>query len=80
MMVADSSRPNVSMFAGGAATVRGFSQRPYLNGPDGIGSPHIGIVNVLMADGSVRALSVDTAAEVIEALATKAGGEDVGDF
>ena len=80
MMVADSARPNVSMFAGGTATVRGFSQRPYLNGPDGIGSPHIGIVNVLMADGSVRALSVDTAAEVIEALATKAGGEVVGDF
>jgi prepilin-type processing-associated H-X9-DG protein len=70
----------VSMFAGGKPTVRGFSQQPYLNGPDGIGSPHPGIVHVLMADGSVRALAVETDPQVIEALATKAGGEVVGDF
>ena len=80
MMVADSSQPNVSMFAGGKPTVRGFSQQPYLNGPDGIGSPHPGIVHVLMADGSVRALAVETDPQIIEALATKAGGEVVGDF
>jgi len=80
MMVADSSQPNVSMFAGGQPTVRGFSQQPYLNGPDGIGSPHPGIVHVLMADGSVRALAVETDPQIIEALATKAGGEVVGDF
>jgi prepilin-type processing-associated H-X9-DG protein len=80
MMIADSAQPNVSMFAGGKPTVRGFSQQPYLNGPDGIGSPHPGIVHVLMADGSVRALAVETDPQVIEALATKAGGEVVGDF
>ncbi|MFO0536763.1 MAG: DUF1559 domain-containing protein [Planctomyces sp.] len=80
MMIADSAQPNVSMFAGGKPTVRGFSQQPYLNGPDGIGSPHPGIVHVLMADGSVRALAVETDPQIIEALATKAGGEVVGDF
>ncbi|MFO0180058.1 MAG: H-X9-DG-CTERM domain-containing protein [Planctomyces sp.] len=45
-----------------------------------MGSPHPGIVHVLMADGSVRALAVETDPQIIEALATKAGGEVVGDF
>jgi len=70
----------VSYLAGGKATIRGFSKSPYLNGPDGIGSPHSGVVQVLMADGSVRAISVNTDESVLEAIATKAGGEELGDF
>ena len=80
IMITDSSEPNASYLAGGRATIRGFSQSPYLNGPDGIGSPHSGVVQVLMADGSVRAISVNTDETTLEALATKAGGENVGEF
>ena len=80
IMITDSSEPNASYLAGGRATIRGFSQSPYLNGPDGIGSPHNGVVQVLMADGSVRAISVNTDETTLEALATKAGGENVGEF
>lgn len=80
LMMTDSSQPSVSMFAGGRQTIRGFSQQPYLNGPDEIGSPHAGIVHGLLADGSVRALSVTTDPKIIESLATKAGGEVIDEF
>ena len=80
IMVTDASTPNVSYLAGGSATILGFSQSPYLNGPDGIGSPHAGVVQILLADGSVRAVSVDIDEAVLEALATKAGGEVVPEF
>lgn len=80
IMITDASEPNASYLAGGRATIRGFSQSPYLNGPDGIGSPHAGVVQVLMADGSVRAVSVNVDETILEALATKAGAEDVGEF
>jgi prepilin-type processing-associated H-X9-DG protein len=80
IMITDASEPNSSYLAGGRATIRGFSQSPYLNGPDGIGSPHAGVVQVLMADGSVRAISVDVDETTLEALATKAGAEVVGEF
>jgi hypothetical protein len=80
LMIGDSSTPNLSMIAGGSESIRGFSQSPYLNGPDGIGSPHTGIVQFAMADGSVRAVSVNVDESVLEALATIAGGEVVEDF
>lgn len=80
LMIGDSSTPNLSAFAGGPESIRGFSQSPYLNGPDGIGSPHAGIVHFLMADGSVRAIPVEVDEKILEALATIAGGEVVGDF
>lgn len=80
LMIGDSKEPNQSFLAGGEETMRGFSQKPYLNGPDRIGSPHIGIVQFLLADGSVRAISVNIDESVLEALATKAGGEDPGEF
>ena len=80
IMITDASKPSVSYLAGGKATIRGFSQSPYLNGPDGIGSPHTGVVQVALADGSVRAISVNIDESVLEALATKAGGEVLGEF
>ncbi|MFM7056228.1 MAG: DUF1559 domain-containing protein [Planctomycetota bacterium] len=80
LMIGDSSTPNVSAFAGGAESIRGFSQSPYLNGPDGIGSPHAGVVQFALGDGSVRAISVDVDEKILEALATIAGGEVVGDY
>jgi Protein of unknown function (DUF1559) len=80
IMIGDASQPNLSWMAGGKSTIRGFSQSPYLNGPDGIGSHHPGIVQFAFADGSVRAISVEIDETLLEALATKSGGEVVGEF
>lgn len=77
LMIGDAKPPAESWMKGGRATIRGFSQSPYLNGPDGIGSPHRGIVQFAFADGSVRVISVDVDESILEALATKAGGEVV---
>ncbi|MBX3442423.1 MAG: DUF1559 domain-containing protein [Planctomyces sp.] len=49
-------------------------------GPRTFGSPSSYGAAFLFADGSVRILSRNTAPEVLEALATPAGGEDPGDF
>lgn len=56
--------------AGGRATVRPLTRRPYVNGPDGFGSgqPHGMLAG--MADGSVRFLSKDIDPVVLEQLAT----------
>ncbi|MCA9050906.1 MAG: DUF1559 domain-containing protein, partial [Planctomycetaceae bacterium] len=78
--VADAAEPGESYLKGGTATIRGFSQQPYVNGPDGIGSPHPGGFQVLFADGSVRFVSENTDPQTLEALATIHGGERVGDF
>jgi hypothetical protein len=43
-------------------------------------SYHSGIVNVLLMDGSCRSVSSSVALATWRALATRAGGEVVGDF
>jgi len=78
MMISDSRKPQP--FLQGELTMRGFSEEPYINGPDGFGSWHSGGMHVLMADGSVQFLDENTDPKVIEAMATKAGGERVGGF
>ena len=80
LMIGEASVPNKSWLAGGTEANRGFSRKPYLNGPDRIGSPQQKVVQFLMADGSVHAIAVDVDDTVLEALATKSGGEIVGDF
>lgn len=80
LMIGDASEPSKSWLAGGSETVRGFSQKPYLNGPDRIGSPHRGVVQFVLADGSVRAISVNIDDATLEALATMAGGESIRGF
>lgn len=67
-------------WAQGGRTLRGLSQQPYINGPDGIGGPSPGGCNMSLADGSVRFVSEYVDPTVMEALATKAGGEIVGQF
>jgi prepilin-type processing-associated H-X9-DG protein len=42
-----------------------------------IGSAHSGVVNAMMADGSVRAIKKSTNPVILHALATSAGGEDL---
>lgn len=66
--------------AGGNATIRALTQKPYINGPDGIGGPYRGGLNVMMVDGSVRFVSEDIDPSVFEALSTISGGERGGRF
>ncbi|HEV3004757.1 MAG TPA: DUF1559 domain-containing protein [Pirellulales bacterium] len=61
--------------SGGAATVRGLTQRPYINGPDGFGSGQPGGMLVGMADGSVRFIPKEIDPEVLERLVTINGGD-----
>lgn len=83
MMVAETRTENGPWAAGGPATVRGID----LDGPAYISrkgqfgwhSSSSGC-NILMADGSVRFVKDSVNPKVIEALATMAGGEEVGDF
>ncbi|MCA9053500.1 MAG: DUF1559 domain-containing protein, partial [Planctomycetaceae bacterium] len=65
---------------GGRATVRPFTQQPYINGPDGIGGPFNGGANMGFADGAVRFINSDIDPSVLEAITTINGGEAVGDF
>ena len=49
--------------------------------PDGFGGPwKSGVTQFLFMDGSVRALSNDIDPQVLKALSTPAGGEDVHEF
>jgi hypothetical protein len=61
--------------SGGAPTVRGLTQRPYINGPDGFGSGQPGGMLVGMADGSVRFIPKEIDPEVLERLVTVKGGD-----
>ena len=66
---------------GGKSTLRSLTKKPYINGPDGIGSPvNMEAVEVLMGDGSVRSISENVDPEVFEAMSTIRGGEVIGDF
>lgn len=66
--------------AGGNATVRGFSERPYLRGPDGFGGATPGGANAAFLDGHVKFISDDIDPEIFEALVTTSGGEIVPSF
>ena len=50
---------------------------PSLSEPDDFFSPHSGVINVLFIDGSVRSMAQSTSVDVLQALATRAGGEVV---
>ncbi|MBW3540769.1 MAG: DUF1559 domain-containing protein [Planctomycetes bacterium] len=63
--------------AGGKPTIRAFTKKPYIQGPDGIGGPWKGGGHFLFADGSVRFISENADPSVIEAIATIRGGEVV---
>jgi hypothetical protein len=66
--------------AGGKATIRGLTEQPYINGPDGIGGPSPGGAHFLFADGAVRFISENIDPTVMEALSTKSGGEVIGNI
>lgn len=80
MMVSEASGEPGPWASGGKSTIRALTTKPYINGPDGIGSPFPGGCNVVFADGAVRFLSEKIDPGVLEALATMAGGEPIGNF
>lgn len=83
MTVAETRSENGPWAAGGPATVRGIDPEgpAYISkkGQFGWHSSSSGC-NILLADGSVRFVKDSVNPRIIEALATIAGGEEVGDF
>lgn len=77
LMISEASSTYGAWGAGGYATVRAFTEQPYLNGPDGIGGPFPAGVNMAFGDGSVRRINRDIDPTVLEALTTISGGEAV---
>lgn len=65
--------------AGGFPTVRPLdpATAPYLGAGRPFGSGHLGVTQAVFADGSVHALTKSIRPEVLEALATIAGGEKI---
>lgn len=78
--VSEASKNYSSWGQGGTATIRSLTKKPYINGPDGIGSPFPGGANMMLLDGSVRFVSENIDPSVMEALVTIRGGERIGDF
>jgi hypothetical protein len=80
-MISEASKDFGPWAQGGKSTIRALTKKPYINGPDGIGGPWSGPgVQIGLADGSVRFISENIDPSVMEALATMAGGEAIGDF
>lgn len=87
LMVLETARDNGPWAAGGPASVRGLdpATQPYLGRHRPFGIKHgstnrrerVG-ANALMVDASVRYLNGRTSAQVLEAMATIAGGEEIG--
>jgi hypothetical protein len=75
MGVTESSKDFGAWGAGGKATIRALTAKPYINGPDGLGGPYKGGMNVMMMDGSVRFVSENIDPKALEALSTINGGE-----
>jgi prepilin-type processing-associated H-X9-DG protein len=80
MAITEASKDYGAWGAGGPSTIRSLTTKPYINGPDGIGGPYRGGLNVLFLDGSVRFVSENIDPSVFEALSTIAGGEAIGSF
>jgi prepilin-type processing-associated H-X9-DG protein len=80
MLVIETTRDNGPWTAGGFPTVRGLDPAggPYLGKGGQFSSNHRGGTNVGFADGSVRTLNETVRPEAFEAMATLAGGEEVG--
>ena len=80
LLVAETAWENGPWAAAGPATTRGVDpdRRPYLGPGQPFGGTHRGGGMVAFADASVRFLAESMDPTVFEALATIAGGEDVG--
>jgi hypothetical protein len=77
-MIGECNKDLGPWIAGGRATIRALTKKPYVDGPDGLGGEHPGAWVIGMADGSVHAISTSIDPKVLEALTTIAGGEKIG--
>lgn len=80
MMTSEASGKIGPWIAGGDSTIRPLTKKPYINGPDGIGGPFRGGVQIGIADGSVRFVSENIDPTIFERLATMADGNVLPDF
>lgn len=80
LMIGEVSGNAGAWTAGGKPTLREFTEKPYINGPDGFGGSFPGGSNFALGDGSVRMISDTVDPSVAEALMTISGGEVVDDF
>jgi len=64
----------------GTKTIRPFTEKPYINGPDGFGGSGPQGAQFGLADGSVRFISSNIDPQVLEALSTINGGETVPEY
>lgn len=80
MMTSEASGKIGPWISGGNATIRPLTKKPYINGPDGIGSPYRGGVHIGLADGSVRFVSENVDPTVFERLSTMADGQPIPSF
>ncbi len=76
-MVSEASSDYGSWAAGGPATIRSLTTKPYVNGPDGIGGPYRGGCFVGFADMSVHFISKQIDPSVMESIMTISGGESI---
>jgi hypothetical protein len=80
LLVIETATNNGPWTAGGPATVRGLDPEglPYLGAEGQFSSRHLPrVTHALFADGAVHPLSSRLSSQVLEALATIAGGETV---
>jgi hypothetical protein len=82
LLIMETALDNGPWTAGGPPTVRGLdsSRQPYLGPGQQFGGTHPGLTGTVFADGSVHFLRNSINSNVLEALATVAGGEDVPAF
>ncbi|NQV25783.1 MAG: DUF1559 domain-containing protein [Rhodopirellula sp.] len=80
MMTSEASGKIGPWIAGGDSTIRPLTKKPYINGPDGIGGPYQGGVNIGLGDGSVRFVSENIDPTVFERLSTIADGQPIPNF
>jgi hypothetical protein len=80
LLLMETAWENGPWTAGGFPTLRGLDpkRQPYLGSGRSFGGTHPGVAGVAFADASVRFLRDSIRPEVLEALATMAGGENIG--
>ena len=77
LMVGEASQANIPWLKPDDVNV---DKTPNLGNPSGFSSDHVGGVQFLLADGSVRFISLNVAQQTVDALFSRDGRELIGDF